>query len=109
MSLKLSPGETALVAQILNQFKIKEEESQEGSTAINDPCDSSSTVCVEDAFTFFQRAELSNDVLRDVLSIAGKNEEGCIERRELGVVVRLIGWAQIGIEVSWAWIDRCML
>jgi len=92
---KPSPEETVLVAQILAQLQVKKKRCEEES------------VPVEDVFKLLQGAKLSDDILWHILSIADRNEKGKLERQDLGVAVRLIGWAQIGVEVSWDWTNRC--
>ncbi|THV04465.1 hypothetical protein K435DRAFT_196934 [Dendrothele bispora CBS 962.96] len=93
---KLSPEETVLVAQILAHLRAKNSKKRYEDS-----------VRIEDAFNLFQGAKLPDDVLWHILSIADRNETGSLERHDLGVSVRLIGWAQVGIQVSWAWINRC--
>ncbi|KAF5362972.1 hypothetical protein D9758_007125 [Tetrapyrgos nigripes] len=95
--IRLSAEENILVAQLIAGVTFKNKFGRKKDS-----------ISTEDALNLFQGAKLPDEVLLYIFSIADKEEEGYLDREDLGVVVRLIGWAQIGVQVSWAWVHRCM-
>ncbi|KAF5362971.1 hypothetical protein D9758_007123 [Tetrapyrgos nigripes] len=94
--IRLSAEETILVAQLIAGVTFKNKFGRKKDS-----------ISTEDALNLFQGAKLPDEVLLYIFSIANKEEGGYLDREDLGVVVRLIGWAQIGVQVSWAWVHRC--
>jgi hypothetical protein len=89
----LSADETGLAQEILNQMTCKNVLEK-------------SFICVEDTTKLFQITQLPNQVLSYILSLADENGTGYLEQERLGVAIRLVGWAQAGIDLTRAYIHR---
>jgi epidermal growth factor receptor substrate 15 len=85
-----SPNELALVTQIFTQTEPEQPGILSGSEAVR----------------VFSGARLSENVLGDIWSIADGDHNGWLDEMGVTVAVRLIGWAQKGLKVSKALVNR---
>lgn len=64
------------------------------------------TISSKSASGIFAGAGLDSEILQSIFRLVDEEETGFFSRDDLGVLVRLIGWAQDGVQVKRSLIER---
>jgi hypothetical protein len=99
--------ETVLVAQIFAEIELYCSKKPGSYKSRNRGFDSDS-ITSKQAVDIFAGARVVASVIQEILLIADPAQKGFLTRKDMGLAVRLLGWAQEGVAVDWSLVDRCV-
>jgi hypothetical protein len=109
----LTPDETVIVSQVFVQASLQGGRGSKGSDADH--------LAREDAESVFAGAKLSAETLKSTFDVVaavvaegspnskrGRDSKQTFNRKQVGQIVRLVGWAQAGVEPAEDLFVRCV-
>lgn len=98
--------EIVLVSQIFTEVELYR--SKPGSHSHKKRPFDKDNITTKQAIDIFEGAKVQPSVVEQILELVDPAQKGKLTRKELGLAVRLLGWAQEGVAIEQSLVDRCM-